>query len=64
MYKRQKEAVAKGVHAGNIVKMAAEATGGKGGGRPEFAQAGAKASADAIAAMMKVKDLIYAQLEE
>lgn len=59
-----KEAVAKGVHAGNIVKMAAEATGGKGGGRPEFAQAGAKASADAIAAMMKVKDLIYAQLEE
>lgn len=59
-----KEAVAKGVHAGNIVKMAAEATGGKGGGRPEFAQAGAKASADAIAAMMKVKDLICAQLEE
>src|SRR6185436_5572862 len=30
------------VHAGNLVKAAAAAAGGKGGGRPDFAQAGGK----------------------
>jgi alanyl-tRNA synthetase len=30
------------VHAGNLVKAAAVAVGGKGGGRPDFAQAGGK----------------------
>ncbi len=30
------------VHAGNLVKAAAAAVGGKGGGRPDFAQAGGK----------------------
>jgi alanyl-tRNA synthetase len=30
------------VHAGNLVKAAATAAGGKGGGRPDFAQAGGK----------------------
>jgi alanyl-tRNA synthetase len=35
-------AVAKGVHAGNIVKEAAKVAGGGGGGRPEMAQAGGK----------------------
>lgn len=59
-----KQAVAKGIHAGKIVKMAAEATGGKGGGRPEFAEAGAKASADVLSAMAMVKDHIYRQLED
>jgi alanyl-tRNA synthetase len=33
-------AVAQGAHAGNAVKAAAEAIGGRGGGRPQFAQAG------------------------
>lgn len=37
-----KEAVAKGVHAGNIVKEVAKLCGGGGGGRPDMAQAGAK----------------------
>ncbi len=37
-----KEAVAKGAHAGNIVKKLAEMTGGKGGGRPDSAMAGGK----------------------
>lgn len=37
-----KEAVAKGVHAGNIVKTVAKLCGGGGGGRPDMAQAGAK----------------------
>jgi alanyl-tRNA synthetase len=34
--------VAKGVHAGDIVKAAAQAAGGGGGGRPDFAQAGGR----------------------
>ena len=37
-----KEAVARGIHAGNIVKEVSAATGGGGGGRPEMAQAGGK----------------------
>jgi alanyl-tRNA synthetase len=38
--KASDEAVARGAHAGNAVKAAAEAIGGRGGGRPQFAQAG------------------------
>ncbi len=34
--------VAKGVHAGNLVRDVAKAAGGGGGGRPDIAQAGAK----------------------
>lgn len=37
-----KDAVAKGAHAGNIVKAVAKICGGGGGGRPDMAQAGAK----------------------
>lgn len=40
--KAGKDAVAKGAHAGNIVKAAATAAGGGGGGRPDFATAGAR----------------------
>ena len=31
-----------GAHAGNIIKQAAKAVGGGGGGRPDMAQAGGK----------------------
>ena len=34
--------IARGLHAGNIVKEAAQAMGGGGGGRPEMAQAGGR----------------------
>ncbi len=40
--KANKDAVARGIHAGKIVKAAAQAAGGNGGGRPDMAQAGAK----------------------
>ena len=40
--KVSKDVVAKGAHAGKIVKAAAEVAGGKGGGRPDMAQAGGK----------------------
>ena len=40
--KVSKDLVARGVHAGDIVKEAARVAGGGGGGRPDFAQAGGK----------------------
>ena len=46
------------LHAGNIVKAAALATGGNGGGRGDFAQAGGKDIAMLPAALAKVRELI------
>lgn len=37
-----KELTTKGLHAGNLIKQAAEICGGGGGGRPDMAQAGGK----------------------
>lgn len=52
-----KDAVEKGVHAGNAVRDIAKITGGGGGGRPDMAQAGGKDSSkinEALEAALKV----------
>ena len=61
--KVSKAAVAKGVHAGKIIKDAAKLVGGGGGGRPDMAQAGGKVPeklADAFsAAAAIIKEQIH-----
>ena len=46
------------IHAGKIVAEAAQAIGGKGGGRADFAQAGGSNSDGLAKALHKVKELI------
>lgn len=51
-----------GVNAGSIVKAIAEATGGRGGGRPNFAQGGGKDSSKLDDVLIKVKEEIIKSL--
>lgn len=53
-----KEAVAKGVHAGNIVREMAQITGGGGGGKPDSAQAGGKDASKIDAALERAMELL------
>jgi alanyl-tRNA synthetase len=53
-----KDLVGGNYHAGNIVKLVAEQCGGKGGGRPDFAMAGAKDESKLEAALNSVFDYI------
>ncbi|WP_312699463.1 alanine--tRNA ligase [Sedimentibacter sp.] len=53
-----KDLVQKGIHAGNMVKEAASVTGGGGGGRPDFAQAGGKNPEKINDAIEAVRQLI------
>ena len=53
-----KDIVGGNYHAGNIVKLVAEQCGGKGGGRPDFAMAGAKDGSKLEAALNSVYDYI------
>ncbi|SHE28162.1 alanine--tRNA ligase [Alkalibacter saccharofermentans] len=57
-----KDAVAKGFHAGKLVKEAASVTGGGGGGRPDMAQAGGKDSSKIKEALEKAKEVMQNQL--
>ena len=53
-----KEAVAKGANAGKIVREIAGLTGGKGGGKPDGAMAGAGDIAKIDVAMAKFADVV------
>ena len=55
-------ALAKGVHAGNLVKAIAPVVGGGGGGRPNMAQAGGKDPSGIPAAIEKAAEALAAQL--
>ncbi|WMI81271.1 alanine--tRNA ligase [Anaerotignum sp. MB30-C6] len=57
------DAVAKGVHAGNVVKAAAAVCGGGGGGRPNMAQAGGKDATKISEALEKAKEVIAEQIK-
>ncbi len=58
-----KDVTEKGIHAGNIVKAVAAATGGSGGGRPEMAQAGGKDVSKLKEAMDSVEGVVREQLK-
>ena len=61
--KANKDAVARGIHAGKIVKEVAQAAGGNGGGRPDMAQAGAKQAEKLPEAFEKAHQIIQAQIK-
>ncbi len=54
------DAVQSGLHAGNLVRLAAPAIGGKGGGAATQAQGGGKNPAGAEAALALVRDAVFA----
>jgi alanyl-tRNA synthetase len=54
--------VARGLHAGNIVREVAKAAGGGGGGRPDFAQAGGRDPSRLDEAIGKVEGIVRAQV--
>ena len=58
-----KDAVAKGIHAGNLVREVAKVTGGGGGGKPDSAQAGGKQPEKAEEALQVAVETIKAQLK-
>ena len=55
-------AMAKGAHAGNLIKGIAALVGGGGGGRPNMAQAGGKNPAGIDACVAEVKNVLEGQL--
>ena len=56
-------AVKKGAMAGNIIKESAPLAGGKGGGRPNMAQAGGSDPSGIEKALEKALDVIKAQIK-
>ncbi len=58
-----KDAVDKGVHCGNIVKAIAQVAGGKGGGRPNMAQAGAPNISKVDEALNHASEVLKSQVK-
>jgi len=57
-----KDAVAKGVKAGDLVKLVCTACGGSGGGKPDSAMGGGKDINKLDDALAKVDDFVSAKL--
>ena len=57
-------ALAKGAHAGNLIKGIAALVGGGGGGRPNMASAGGKNPAGVDAALAEVLQVAEAQIHD
>ena len=57
------EAMAKGAHAGNLIKGIAALVGGGGGGRPNMAQAGGKNPAGIPQAIVEVEKVLDGQIK-
>ena len=57
------EAMAKGAHAGNLIKGIAALVGGGGGGRPNMAQAGGKNPAGIPKAIVEVEKVLDGQIK-
>ena len=53
-----KTAIQKGVHAGQLVKQAAQICSGNGGGKPDMAQAGGKDVTKVDQAIQTVKEAL------
>src|SRR5699024_7507648 len=53
-----KDLTAEGIHAGNLIKKAAQICGGGGGGRPEMAQAGGKDITKLPEAFVEVREML------
>ncbi len=57
------DAVAKGIHSGNIIREVAKIAGGGGGGRPDMAQAGGKDLSKLNEALESAKRVIEGQIK-
>ncbi|WP_300282401.1 alanine--tRNA ligase [Peptacetobacter sp.] len=58
-----KDVIEKGIHSGNIVREVAKIAGGKGGGRPNMAQAGATDISKVDEALDYAKEVIKSQVK-
>ena len=57
-----KEAIAKGVKAGDLVKLVCTACGGSGGGKPDSAMGGGKDASQVDNALALVDDFVQSKL--
>ncbi len=58
-----KDAIARGAHAGNIVREVAKIAGGSGGGKPDMAMAGGKDISKIDDALMNANDILKTMLK-
>ena len=63
LLKPKKDVIEKGIHSGNIVKEIAQIAGGKGGGRPNMAQAGATDATKIDEALSYACEVIKSQIK-